>query len=61
VHRNSNVAKSGAAALRRDSVILDDQDDHLVLTLRVPKELIRENFCMLGALSDVCVTEAGSQ
>jgi len=37
--------------LRQDSVILDDQDNHLVLTLRVPKEFIRENHWMLSALS----------
>jgi cold shock protein len=43
------------AALQLDSVILDDQDDHLVLTIRLPKEAIRKNLNMLMALSDACV------
>jgi hypothetical protein len=43
------------AALQLDSVILDDQDDHLVLTIRLPKEAIRKNLNMLMALSAACV------
>jgi hypothetical protein len=42
-------------ALQMDSVILDTQDDHVVLTVRVPKELIRKNHGILMALSEACV------
>jgi hypothetical protein len=42
------------AALQQDSLILDDQEDHLVLTLRVPKEVIRNNLAVLLALSETC-------
>ena len=38
--------------LRQDSVIIDDQDHHLVLTLRVPKQLIRSNLPLLMALAE---------
>jgi hypothetical protein len=41
-------------ALQQDSLILDDQDNHLVLTLRLPKEAIRKNLNMLMALCDAC-------
>jgi hypothetical protein len=41
--------------LQQDLAILDDQDNHLVLTLRVPKEFIRESRWMLSALSEACV------
>jgi hypothetical protein len=42
-------------AFQQDSVILDNQQDHVVLTLRVPKEVIRKNHEMLMALSEFCV------
>jgi hypothetical protein len=41
-------------ALQQDSLILDDQGGHLVVTLRVSKELIRKNHGMLLALSETC-------
>ena len=40
------------AALHVDSVILDDQPDHLVLTLRIPKAVIRNNIPLLTGLID---------
>jgi hypothetical protein len=40
------------AALQQDSVILDEQLDHIVLTLRVPKAAIRNNIPLLMALAD---------
>jgi hypothetical protein len=48
-------AEAKAAALQQDLAILDDQDNHLVMTLRVPKEFIRKNIGMLNALSESCV------
>ncbi|MDR3486424.1 MAG: hypothetical protein P4M05_16135 [Bradyrhizobium sp.] len=49
--------------MQQDLAILDDQDNHLVLTLRVPKEFIRENRWMLSALSEACMDRSsiGSQ
>jgi hypothetical protein len=41
-------------AFQQDSVILDNQADHVVLTLRVPKEVIRKNHSVLMGLSDLC-------
>jgi hypothetical protein len=40
------------AALQLDSVILDDQEDHVVLTLRVSKEWVRNNLQLLMGLAD---------
>jgi hypothetical protein len=40
------------AALVMDSVILDNQADHLVVTLRIPKAAIRNNILLLKGLID---------
>jgi hypothetical protein len=40
------------AALVMDSVILDNQESHLVLTIRVPKAVIRNNIPLLRGLID---------
>jgi hypothetical protein len=32
--------------------IIDDQPDHIVVAIRVPKSLISENFALLAALTD---------
>jgi hypothetical protein len=40
------------AALQLDSVILDNQEDHVVMTLRVPKAVIRSNMQLLMGLAD---------
>jgi hypothetical protein len=53
--RGDVLAETKAAALRQDVAIFDDQDEHLVLTLRVPKESIRKNIGILSALSEACV------
>jgi hypothetical protein len=39
-------------ALQQDSLILDDQDNHLVLTLRISKQVIRDNHRLLMALAE---------
>jgi len=39
--------------LFEDAVIIDDQDDHLVLTLRVPKDVIWKNRPLLSALVEM--------
>jgi hypothetical protein len=48
-------AEAKAAALQQDLAILDDQDHHLGMTLRVSKEFIRKNIWMLTAPSESCV------
>lgn len=40
------------AVLREDACIIDEQDGHLVLTLRISKETILRNHGLLAALSD---------
>jgi hypothetical protein len=40
------------AALQMDSVILDDQEDHVVLTIRLPKEVVRNNLQLLMGIAD---------
>jgi hypothetical protein len=40
------------AALHVDSFILDDQPDHVVLTIRVPKEVVRNNIHLLMGLAE---------
>jgi len=39
-------------AFQQDSVILDNQDDHVVLTVRVPKAVIRDNIPLLMGLAE---------
>jgi hypothetical protein len=39
--------------LQQDFDIIDEQDDHLVLTLRVPKEVIRKYQPLLQALMEM--------
>jgi hypothetical protein len=53
--RSDVPADAKAATLRQEVAILDDQDKHLVLTVRLPKEFIQKNLGMLSYLSDSCV------
>ncbi len=39
--------------LQEDAVIIDNQEDHIVLTLRVSKDLIRDNHSLLMALLEI--------
>jgi len=39
--------------LQRDFDIIDEQDDHVVLTVRVPLDLIRDNHALWKALSEI--------
>ena len=41
-----------AGALQHDMCIIDEQPDHLVLMVRVPKALILSNHAMLLAQSE---------
>jgi hypothetical protein len=47
-----------AGILQQDSSIIDDQHDHLVLTLRVPKEMVRKNRPLLQALVEMSASPA---
>jgi hypothetical protein len=37
-----------------ESCIIEEQDDHLVLAVRVPKATIANNMALLGALAECC-------
>jgi hypothetical protein len=39
--------------LQQDADIIDDQENHIVLTLRLPKEVIRSNRALLRALAEM--------
>jgi hypothetical protein len=39
--------------LMEDACIIDEQENHVVLTVRVPLDLIRDNHAMLMALSEI--------
>ena len=39
--------------LQQDMEIIDEQESHIVLTLRVPIDWIRKNHAMLMALSEI--------
>ncbi len=43
-----------AEVLALNSCILDEQPDHIVVTLRIPKAAIRDNHALLAALSERC-------
>jgi hypothetical protein len=40
--------------LKQDCDIIDEQDEHIVVTLRLPKAWVRKNHGMLLALSETC-------
>jgi hypothetical protein len=42
-----------AAVLRQDAVIIDEQENHIVLTVRVPLDWIRDNHATLMALCEI--------
>ena len=41
------------AILQADAVILDEQAEHVVLTMRIPKETVRKNLGLLWCLFDM--------
>jgi hypothetical protein len=41
--------------LQQDFDIIDDQENHIVLTVRVPKNLIRDNQRLWQALSEIAI------
>jgi hypothetical protein len=43
--------------LQRDSSIIDEQADHLVLMLRIPKDVIRNNAPLLHALMEMAAAD----
>jgi hypothetical protein len=42
-----------AAILLQDTVMIDEQENHVVLTLRLPIDLIRDNHATLMALCEI--------
>jgi hypothetical protein len=44
-----------AGVLQQDVVIIDEQPDHLVLAVRVPKQMILSNHLLLMAVSEAAV------
>jgi hypothetical protein len=55
--QNSSTFILPLALLQEDCNIIDEQGDHIVLTLRVPKEWIRKNHAVLMALSETCAAD----
>jgi hypothetical protein len=41
------------AILQEDACVIDEQENHIVLTVRVPLDLIRNNHPVLMALSEI--------
>jgi hypothetical protein len=39
--------------LQQDAVVIDEQENHIVLTVRLPIDLIRNNHTTLMALSEI--------
>lgn len=46
-----------AAVLRQDAVVIDEQENHIVMTMRLPIDLIRNNHTTLMALSEIATGE----
>jgi hypothetical protein len=46
-----------AGILQRDSSIIDEQADHLVVMLRIPKDVIRNNAPLLRALMEIAAAD----
>jgi hypothetical protein len=51
--KDSELFMLPRAALQVDSVILDNQEDHVVVTLRIPKAVVRDNLQLLMGLCDM--------
>ena len=47
------IIKISGAILQADAVILDEQAEHVVLTMRIPKETVRKNLGLLWCLFDM--------
>jgi hypothetical protein len=50
---NTTAVVLPAGILQRDFDIIDEQENHVVLTVRVPLDLIRDNHPLLMALSEI--------
>jgi len=48
------MAGSFIPSIGVDSCIIEEQEDHLVLAIRVPKATIAANLAFLGALAECC-------
>jgi hypothetical protein len=42
-----------AAVLQQNAVVIDEQENHIVLTVRVPRDWIRDNHPTLMALCEI--------
>jgi hypothetical protein len=55
--QNSAVGM-GMPSIQNDGCIIEEQHDHLVIALRVPKELISANLPLLAALAELSAPSA---
>jgi hypothetical protein len=50
---NPAIITLPAAILQEDAAVIDEQENHIVLMVRVPIDLIRDNHALLMALSEI--------
>jgi hypothetical protein len=50
---NPAIITLPAAILQQDAVVIDEQENHVVLTVRVPIDVIRDNQTTLMALIEI--------
>jgi hypothetical protein len=48
------MAGSFIPSINVDACIIEEQDDHLVVAIRVPKATIVSNLAFLGAMAECC-------
>jgi hypothetical protein len=51
------IFRMPAAILQQDAVVIDEQENHIVMTLRLPIDVIRDNHATLMALSEIATGE----
>jgi hypothetical protein len=50
---NTSTIVLPAAILQQDAVVIDEQENHVVLTVRLPIDLVRNNHTTLMALYEI--------
>jgi hypothetical protein len=53
IDKTSGVFMLPRAILQQDAVVIDEQENHIVMTLRLPIDVIRDNLTTLMALSEI--------
>jgi hypothetical protein len=53
----ASIFSMPAAILKQDAVVIDEQENHIVMTLRLPIDVIRDNLTTLTALSEIATGE----